>query len=100
MLTILSAINLRERIDRCSNRFEHAYENFQPCHREMRLSRDYHHGDIKNVNALELNSNILNIIPTRTITYDYDDEGARTKEVKLAGRRTRMLNSSIGLGYI
>ena len=50
------------------------------------VSRDYHHGDFKNVNTLELNPNILNIIPTRTITYDYNDEGARTKEVNLARR--------------
>ena len=66
----------------------------------MPLSRDYHHGDFKNVNTLELNSNILNIIPTRTITYDYNDEGAQTKEVNLARRRKRMLYSSFGLGYI
>ena len=55
-----------------------------------RLSRDYNHGD----------SNILNIISTRTITYDYNDEGARTKEVNLVRRRTRMLYSSFGSEYI
>ena len=66
----------------------------------MHVSRDYDHSDFKNVNTLELNSNTLNIIPTRTITYDYDDEGARTKQVNLARRRTRMLYSWFGLGYI
>ena len=60
----------------------------------------YHHGDLKTVNTLELNSNILNITSTRTVTYDYNDQGARTKEVNLARRRTRMLYSSFGLGYI
>ena len=66
----------------------------------MHVSWDYYHGDFKNVNTLELNSNILNIIPTRTITYDYNGEGARTKKVNLARRRTRMLYSSFGLRYI
>ena len=56
----------------------------------MLLSRDYNHGD----------SNILNIISTRTITYDYNDEGARTKEVNLVRRRTRMLYSSFGSEYV
>ena len=64
------------------------------------LSRDYHHSDFKNVNTLELNSNISNTISTRTITYDYNDEGAQTKEVNLVRRRTRMLYSSFGLEYI
>ena len=64
------------------------------------LSRDYHHSDFKNVNTLELNSNISNTISTRTITYDYKDEGAQTKEVNLVRRRTRMLYSSFGLEYI
>ena len=33
------------------------------------MSWDFNHGD----------SNILNIMSTRIITYDYNDEGARTK---------------------
>ena len=54
------------------------------------MSRDYNHGE----------SNILNMISTRAITYDYNDEGAQTKEVNLVRRRTRMLYSSFGLEYI
>ena len=49
------------------------------------------HGIIRNVNTLELNSNILSITPTRTITYDYNDKGTQTREVGLTRRRTRML---------
>ena len=36
----------------------------------------------------------------RTITYDYNDEGVRTREIDLTRRRTRMLYSSFGLVYI
>ena len=42
---------------------------------------------LNNVNTLELND-------------DCNDEEARTREIDLARRRTRMLYSSFGLGYI
>ena len=44
-------------------------------------------------------TNILNIISTRTITYDYNDKGARTKEVNLVRRRTRMYSSFVSELY-
>ena len=73
--------------------FNHTPTQYNPMHHLQKtklLSRNFNHGD----------SNILNIISTRTITYDYNDEGARTKEINLARMRTRMLYSSFGLGYI
>ena len=66
---------------------------------EEHVSRDY----LRNVNTLELNSNILSItplIPTRTLTYDYNNEGTQTREVDLVRRRTGMLFIHLGLGYI
>ena len=49
---------------------------------------------LRNFNTLEFRySNILSVTPliSNTITYDYNNEGAQTKDVDLARRRAKML---------
>ena len=91
--------NASDKLNWCS-RVTHKHRTVlsRSCH--AHIVRCHCHGTIttitlRKVNTLELNPNVLSItlfnIKTRIITYDYNNEGARTREVDLARRRTIML---------